>query len=344
MPGAHDHVRVGLRPGRARPAPAAPWSGWRGSCVAPRPRRRSAASPTGRVRPRAPARPAGRARARRAPARPSSGRSSSSVSPRRRRRPPPVAPISAGRPRAARAASATAASRAAPGLGLGQRPVGRPEPQREGQRLPARRRPARRSRRRRAAPTPAARPRPRAASSASAPAGQVGVHDQRDVLLGHRVRREASAPVTTAGACRDQQVEVDLDGAGAGGDAVRRQTAGCSSPAWPSSTPADPELARSGRGATGCRGSPAPPRRRPAGRRADLADHLDGVGPGRRAARRPTSRRPAASPASTTASVSGWRGTAASSLSSSASSGRQSTPRIGALSRSGVGKNTGAVS
>ena len=185
--------------------------------------------------------------------------------------------------------------------------------------------------------------RPRAASAASAAAGTVGVDDQGDVLLGDRVRREALGACTAAGACAISSVEVDLDRAGAGGHAVRRHTGGVQLAGVPEPDTAD-RGARAQR--PGCQGArvACTTSTSTCRTRASLADHLDGVGPDGRAARAPPAGRLALTGEHHAEGQRLRAGPRPSACRARPSSGRQSTPRIGALSRSGVGKNTGAVS
>ena len=155
-----------------------------------------------------------------------------------------------------------------------------------------------------------------------------GVDDERDVLLGDGVRREGRAPGAGAPPGRSARRGRPRRRRCASGRPNAWHTVGCTSPAWPTTSPSTDSSAQR----PGCHG------RQLDGGRGDLeaercgdgADGLDGVGPGRPAGPRPTSRRTTASPEATTARCSGCAGSAASSASNSSSVGRRSTGRIAA--------------
>ena len=62
--------------------------------------------------------------------------------------------------------------------------------------------------------------------------GDVRIDDQRDVLLRQRERGQRADP-TPLGRMRQQEIQRELDGAGALRQAVGRDDVGCNSPAWP---------------------------------------------------------------------------------------------------------------
>ena len=147
------------------------------------------------------------------------------------------------------------------------------------------RRPGRRCRRRRAGSTRGSSPAPSRSAASTWRGGHVVGHDQGDVLLGDRDRsrtpargpRRRRAPSGSRGRPRRRPTRAGRPNAA--------QTCGCSSPAWPNSTPSDQDLRAAAR---------VP--RHPAGRGhldldaelgAQPADQPDGVRPARRAAGAP---------------------------------------------------------